>query len=49
VKWLRLAARDLLPRAAELVMDPWAMIGAVLLSILLVVVLACFLPSARAP
>jgi putative ABC transport system permease protein len=39
VSWLRIGARDLLPRAAELAVDPWAMAAAVALSIVLVVVM----------
>ena len=39
VGWLRVGGGDLLPRAAELVVDPWAMAAAAGLSVALVVVL----------
>ncbi|HJR51212.1 MAG TPA: ABC transporter permease, partial [Gemmatimonadales bacterium] len=39
VGWLRVSGRDLLPRAAELAVDPGAMAAAVALSVALVVVL----------
>jgi predicted permease len=39
VGWLRVAGRDLLPRAAELAVDPWAMAAAAASSVTLVVVL----------
>ena len=46
VSWLRVGARDLLPRAAELAVDPSAMAAAVGFSIALVVVLG-LLPAFR--
>ena len=46
VSWLRVGGRDLLPRAAEVAVDPWAMAAAVVLSIALVVVLG-LLPAFR--
>ncbi len=46
VGWLRVAAADLLPRAGELAVDPWAMAAAVVLAIALVVVLG-LLPALR--
>ena len=39
VGWLRVGGRDLLPRAGELAVDPWAMVTAAALSVTLVVVL----------
>jgi putative ABC transport system permease protein len=47
VGWLRVSAADLLPRAAELALDPWAMAAAVALAIGLVVVLG-LMPALRA-
>jgi len=37
VRWLRVSGRDLLPRAGELFVDPFAMMAAVILSLLLIV------------
>lgn len=48
IGWLRVGAEDLLPRAAELAVDPWAMVAAGVLSVLLVVVLGV-LPAIRSP
>ena len=39
VGWLRVGGQDLLPRAAELAVDPWAMAAAAALSVALVVLL----------
>ena len=46
VRWLRVGAADLLPRAAELAVDPWAMAAAVALAVALVVALG-LLPALR--
>jgi putative ABC transport system permease protein len=46
VGWLRVGARDLLPRAGELAVDPWVMVTAAALSVALVVVLGV-LPALR--
>ena len=48
VGWLRVGGRDLLPRAAELAVDPWAMAAAVTLSVALVVVMGV-VPALRSP
>ena len=48
VGWLRVGGRDLLPRAAELAVDPWAMAAAVTLSVALVVVIGVA-PALRSP
>jgi putative ABC transport system permease protein len=48
VGWLRVGGRDLLPRAAELAIDPGAMAAAVALSVALVVVLGV-VPALRSP
>jgi putative ABC transport system permease protein len=48
VGWLRVGGRDLLPRAAELAVDPGAMAAAVALSVALVVVLGV-VPALRSP
>jgi putative ABC transport system permease protein len=44
--WLRVGGQDLLPRAGELAVDPWAMVAAVALSLALVVGLG-LLPALR--
>ncbi|MFL5493770.1 MAG: ADOP family duplicated permease, partial [Gemmatimonadales bacterium] len=46
VGWLRVGGQDLLPRAGELSVDPWAMVAAVLLALALVVGLG-LLPALR--
>ncbi|HEY7505565.1 MAG TPA: ABC transporter permease [Gemmatimonadales bacterium] len=48
VGWLRAGGRDLLPRAAELAVDPGAMAAAVALSVAVVVVLGV-VPALRSP
>jgi len=48
VRWLRVAGRDLLPRAGELAVDPRAMAAAVVLAIALVVLLG-LVPALRRP
>jgi putative ABC transport system permease protein len=48
VGWLRVGGRDLLPRAGELVVEPWAMAAAAASSVALVVVLGV-LPVLRSP
>jgi putative ABC transport system permease protein len=48
VAWLRVGGRDLLPRAGELVVAPWAMAAAAALSVGLVVALGV-LPALRSP
>jgi predicted permease len=47
VRWLRVSAQDLLPRAGELVVDPLALVAAVALSVLLIVGLG-LVPALRA-
>jgi putative ABC transport system permease protein len=48
VGWLRVGGQDLLPRAGEVVVDPWAIAAAVALSVALVVVLGV-VPALRSP
>jgi putative ABC transport system permease protein len=46
VGWLRVGAQDLLPRAAELAVEPWAMAAAAALSVVLVVIVGV-MPAIR--